>query len=334
MPKIDAAALRKSLNKASISTTISQPDFFLDTGNYALNKRMCNSYTRGLPNKRTLILNGPSATGKSLILGNLAKRAQDSEYFIVYIDTEHAIEKGFLDKIGVSMDDEHFLPIELNTFEDLALAFRQIFDSTTPEDKVFVAVDSLANLDTKDSLETFDKKGELKNDMGLKVKKGKQLLKDVNIKVGNRDMFVCYSNHVYENQDIKNGKGRYVKNGGDAWAYIPSISVMLTRAKLKDDKVASQINGVLIKAEVEKTRFAQPFQKVEIEVPWNTGIDPYSGLLDLLVEDGVLEKNVGWYSYQKDGETIKFQKGTLAEHADTLISMADESSTIEERDVD
>ena len=51
-----------------------------------------------------------------------------------------------------------------------------------------------------------------------------------------------------------------------------------------------------MKCEAYKTRFTQPFQNVTIEVPYETGMDPYNGLYDVAVELGIIEQKGAWYS--------------------------------------
>jgi recombination protein RecA len=55
---------------------------------------------------------------------------------------------------------------------------------------------------------------------------------------------------------------------------------------------------------VDKTRFCRPFQHIQIEVPYDEGMNPYSGLLDAAVALGVIEKNGSWFTF----EGSKFQK--------------------------
>jgi len=46
-----------------------------------------------------------------------------------------------------------------------------------------------------------------------------------------------------------------------------------------------------------KTRYAKPFESVQIKIPYETGMNPYSGLVDLFEAKGFL---------QKDGNRLKY----------------------------
>jgi len=65
---------------------------------------------------------------------------------------------------------------------------------------------------------------------------------------------------------------------------------------LKEDEKGNKITdvtGIRAKVKVVKSRFSKPFEDVEIKIPYETGMDPYSGLFDLFVKKGVITKPKG-----------------------------------------
>lgn len=323
--KTKIAALKKELTTASIPTTLSKPDVFISTGNYALNYIISGHFRTAIPNRRQTMLCGPSGAGKSYLALQMAKLAQDIGYFVVVIDTERALDEPYLKKIGMNMDEDHFMPLQVASLEDCAKAVSLVFQNTSPEDKVVLVIDSLGNLDTVDSLEQFENKGVLKNDMGLKAKKSKQLVRDINVHSGERDMFVFVCNHVYENQDMMNGKGKYKVSGGESIQFIPSIALMADKKKLRneEDKTA-QIRGIRMQVEVMKTRFFRLGGKIEIEVPFDTGMDPLSGFLEFAEAEGLVELRGAWYNYvDAEGKAQKFYEKDLGKHIDALLNAFD-----------
>jgi hypothetical protein len=55
-----------------------------------------------------------------------------------------------------------------------------------------------------------------------------------------------------------------------------------------------------------KTRYAKPFESVQIKIPYETGMNPYSGLLDLFEKKGLLTKDGNRLKYNTaDGTEIK-----------------------------
>lgn len=325
-------SLQKALQKKNYNTSLSSPDHWLSFGNMALNYVTTGSFHRGVPNRRLTMMYGLSGTGKSLLMGHVAKDAQENGYLVIYIDTEDAIDPGYLTRIGVNIDDEDmFLPIRLSTIEELAEATSEIFSTFEKTDKICVLVDSLGMLETEDHQEAFEKKGEMKNDMGLFAKKLKKYLKNITSKVGEYDCHFVVNQHCYANQNVLDGRGTHVPSGGEAQIFIPSISLFLKKLDLKE---GSQVVGIRLKAQTKKTRFTQLGLACELHVPYRTGIDPYDGVLQILEDNGGVNKNGGWYNYTSDdGETVKFQAKDRDEHLMKLIERF-EPIDIQEADIE
>ena len=62
---------------------------------------------------------------------------------------------------------------------------------------------------------------------------------------------------------------------------------------------------------VMKTRYAKPFEGVQVKIPYETGMNPYSGLVDLAEKKGLLKKDGNRLMFiTSEGEIIKyFRKG-------------------------
>jgi len=55
-----------------------------------------------------------------------------------------------------------------------------------------------------------------------------------------------------------------------------------------------------------KTRYAKPFENIQVKIPYKTGMNPYSGLFDLAEQKELLVKQGNSYIYTtRDGEEIK-----------------------------
>jgi hypothetical protein len=60
-----------------------------------------------------------------------------------------------------------------------------------------------------------------------------------------------------------------------------------------------------------KTRYAKPFESVQVEIPYSTGMAPSSGLVDMFEKMGVLSKvgNKLAYTSKETGEIVaEFRK--------------------------
>jgi hypothetical protein len=96
-------------------------------------------------------------------------------------------------------------------------------------------------------------------------------------------------------------------------------------AKFKTKKGKSTV-GITCIVENLKSRVSKPFEKIEVQIPWMTGMDPLSGLFELLWSEGVIIKvSPGWYSYKMaDGKDKKFQKGSFRKLAEDIMRNADD----------
>lgn len=306
--------LRKNLEKKDIVTELNDPTDWVSTGSAALNYRLTGRIDVGLANKRSLLLWGPSGSGKSFLTSTIAKNCQDKGYRVIYLDSEESISYEYMKKIGMNLDDDWFIPISVGTVEEVTTTISEIFTTMNKDDKFILVIDSLAGLLTEKESDEFDK-GSSKGDMGQLAKRLKLLTKNLNKKLADFDAYCVMVTHAYQNQDMYSGE-KWVCTGGKGMQYFPSFSVLLDKAKIRGEE-----KGFRMKFEVTKTRFTAPNQKGELIVPYDSGMNFTDGLLDVLVEEGVVIKNNAWYSFEKDGETVKFQSSKLVDHVDDLIEM-------------
>jgi hypothetical protein len=99
----------------------------------------------------------------------------------------------------------------------------------------------------------------------------------------------------------------------------------MKKLKLKEDEDGNKtttVNGIRAACKVMKTRYAKPFEGVQIKIPYITGMDPYSGLFDMFETRGLLEKQGNRYKYvDADGkEYLEFRKGWTGEKLEIIMS--------------
>jgi hypothetical protein len=83
----------------------------------------------------------------------------------------------------------------------------------------------------------------------------------------------------------------------------------MRKLKLKEDEDGNKISdvmGIRAACKVMKTRYAKPFEGVQVKIPYETGMNPYSGLTDLAEKKGLLKKDGNRLMFiTSDGEIIK-----------------------------
>jgi hypothetical protein len=80
-------------------------------------------------------------------------------------------------------------------------------------------------------------------------------------------------------------------SGGQGFIYASSIVVAMKKLKLKEDEDGNKVSDVLgirSACKIMKTRYAKPFESVQVKIPYSTGMDPYSGLVDMFEKQGLL----------------------------------------------
>jgi RecA/RadA recombinase len=185
---------------------------------------------------------------------------------------------------------------------------------TMPEDerpKVLFVIDSLGMLLTPTDVNQFDA-GEMKGDLGRKPKALTALVRNCVNMFGSYNVGLVCTNHTYASQDMFDPDDKI--SGGQGFIYASSIVVAMKKMKLKEDEdgnKVSEVNGIRAGCKVMKTRYAKPFEGVQVKIPYTTGMSPYSGLTDLIEKKGLLKKEGNSLVFTTSaGEIIKkFRKG-------------------------
>lgn len=315
----------KAIKKSSDTITDSSepPRYWYSTGNYVLNRIMSGSYYNGIPQGRITILGGLSGAGKSYLSMNLVKQAQAKGAICLVIDSENALDDGFVQRVGIDTEDG-YIYVSVVTIDDALLTVSQFLKEYKAEygeskdaPEVLILIDSLTMLLTTTEKENYDK-GNNKGTQGQKQKQLKSMLAGITQDIKFLNVTVVATTQVYKNPDmIMNPVGPIIVS--DAIQYACSQILTLSKRKMKGTD--GKFNGVRIIADGFKTRFTVIGQKVEIEVPYDTGMDPYSGLLDAAKSAGVVKQAGAWYSI-KD---TKFQSKDIASVADDILQALTES---------
>lgn len=299
---------KKTLGKMeNIITEFGPPQYWISTGNLALNKALSGSFTKGIPQGRSTCLAGPSGAGKSFILSNIVRNAQAEGAFVLMLDSEHALDIGYLKKIGVDVSEDKFQYAGVTTFGDVVKvvsefigAYEKAYGRDNPESpRVVIALDSIDMLITETENEHFNT-GVQKGDQGQRAKQSKHMLRTIVSRIKRNPMSFIVTHQVYPNTDLMNGQGLWIVN--NAIRYSASQIMLIVPAKLKE---GGETIGVRMKVETYKSRFAQVGTRVEVEVPYASGMNPYSGFLDMMEEMGVVKAAGAWKSVEIPGKEVK-----------------------------
>jgi len=124
-----------------------------------------------------------------------------------------------------------------------------------------------------------------------------------------------------------------VVSHNSGFIYASSIVVAMQKRKLKEDedgKKVTDVRGIRSACKIMKTRYNKPFESVEIKIPWETGMDPYSGLIDLFEKKGVLVKDSTKLKYvDKTKKEHKYFKNSIPDSLlDLIMDEWDENNVV------
>jgi len=305
MKPFDVTKFRKEITKSIEGLTIgfNDPTDWISTGNYALNYLISGEFNKGIPLGKVTVFAGESGAGKSYICsGNIIKNAQQQGIYVVLIDSENALDEDWLKALGVDTSDSRLLKLSMAMIDDVAKTistFMSDYKSSPIEERprVLFVIDSLGMLLTSTDLNQFEA-GDLKGDMGRKPKALTALVRNCVNMFGSYNVGLLCTNHTYASQDMFDPDDKI--SGGQGFIYGSSIVVAMKKLKLKEDEDGNKISdvtGIRSSCKVMKTRYAKPFEGVQIKIPYDTGMNPYSGLVDLAEKKGILVKEGNKLAY-------------------------------------
>jgi RecA/RadA recombinase len=315
----DISKFRKEITKSieGLSIGFNDPTDWISTGNYALNYLISGDFNRGIPLGKVTVFAGDSGAGKSYICsGNIVKHAQEQGIFVVLVDSENALDEDWLKALGVDTSESKLLKLSMAMIDDVAKTistfmsdYKALPDGERP--KVLFVIDSLGMLLTPTDVNQFEA-GEMKGDLGRKPKALTALVRNCVNMFGSYNVGLVCTNHTYASQDMFDPDDKI--SGGQGFIYASSIVVAMKKMKLKEDadgNKVTEVNGIRAGCKVMKTRYAKPFEGVQVKIPYTTGMSPYSGLTDLIEKKNLLKKEGNSLVFvTSDGEIIKkFRKG-------------------------
>ena len=324
----DVTKFRKSITKSidGLGVGFNDPTDWISTGNYALNYLISGDFYKGIPLGKVTVFAGESGSGKSYICsGNIIREAQKQGIFVILVDSENALDEQWLQALKVDTSEEKLLRLGMSMIDDVAKTisnfmkeYKADYTDKDPQDrpKVLFVLDSLGMMMTPTDVDQFEK-GDMKGDLGRKPKALTALVRNCVNMFGSFNVGMVATNHTYASQDMFDPDDKI--SGGQGFIYASSIVVAMKKLKLKEDEAGnkvSEVRGIRAACKVMKTRFAKPFEGVQVKIPYETGMNPYSGLLDLFEKKGLITQQGNRLKYiTADGkELLDYRKAWGAEN--------------------
>ena len=341
----DVSKFRNSLTKSIQGISVgfdSDPTTWISTGNYTLNHLISGDFEKGIPLGRVTMLAGESGSGKSLIAsGNIISNAQKQGIFCIVFDSENALDESWLQALDVDTSPDKLMRINVAMVDDVAKTIAEFVTKyradygaleKSERPKIMFVIDSLGMLLTPTDRDQFEK-GDMKGDMGRKPKALTALVRNCVNMFAELNLGLVCTNHTYASQDMFDPDDKI--SGGQGFVYASSVVVAMKKLKLKEDESGNKISdvtGIRSAVKVMKTRFNKPFESVQVKIPYEAGMDPYSGLVDLCEKKGLLVKEGNRLKYiDRFGKEHKhYRKDWTGENLDLIMAEWDNKSEIKQ----
>ena len=321
----DLSKFRTGVTKSisGISAGFHDPQDWVSTGNHTLNYLISGDFNKGIPLGKVSVFAGESGSGKSFICsGNIVKNAQDIGCQVVLFDSENALDEDWLQALDVDTSPEKLLKILVSMIDDVAKTLSEFMKDYKSKygdleysemPKVLFVIDSLGMLLTPTDVDQFQK-GDMKGDMGRKPKALTSLVRNMVNQLAPFPVGIVATNHTYASQDMFDPDDKI--SGGQGFIYASSIVVAMKKMKLKEDEAGNKISevmGIRAGCKVMKTRYAKPFEGVQVKIPYETGMNPYSGLVELFEKKGLLTKQGNRLKYVNlaGEEVLEYRKAWM-----------------------
>lgn len=357
--------LKKINPLASIAADglLSDIDYYIDTGSFALNALLSGSIYKGFPGNRIVGFAGPTSAGKTYltisILKNYQKMSEDN--FVICYDTEGRLTKDKLIDAGIVGSRYFHAPISnLEQFKNeiiqgLALIKEEVgfgdqkgkkeVEEISPEELLsdqpekeekpkekqkrenyFFVLDSLSQAGSlKEEQNALD--GKNAADMGLRAKLIKSVFRNITMDLNILKYPMIVTSHVYDSMDQYKPS---IIAGGTGLQY--AASVIVECLPTKDSIVVSGkrvVKGTNVRCILRKSELTKQWKSVTIKVNFAKGLDRYSGLFDICFENDIIKREGKKYIFP-DGN--KYFMKEIEESPETVFTK--ESLDIIDKELD
>lgn len=320
---VDKKFIASIINKVEgvASGNESKVEYWLDSGNYALNKLISGDYSKGLPFGRVVEVFGDPSTGKSLLIYHWIAAVQAMGGIAILDDTEDAFTEVFGKLLGVDSDsliklssltvEEHFEKVFLGWKDSSGKMKPGLVDLIWEKDTncpILVALDSLALLSTRHEQEVMLEKPDM-----TKAKQIRAALRNSARYMKKGKILHVIANHVTSKIGVVFGNPRTTP-GGTGVPFSASVRIeLMYSGKIKDADNPDRIIGVMTNAKGSKNRIAVPFQQASLDIYFDRGVEPFSGLLESMTTNGIVKEGEKRGYVEIFGEQVK--KSDFADYA-------------------
>ncbi len=319
--KISIDGLRSLINKTSgveCAHNLNQANptevkEWIPTGSRWLDSIICRGQLAGIPVGKFTEIAGLEATGKSFMAAQIAANAQKMGMNVVYMDSESAIDPGFLERTGCDL--ENLIYVQAQNVEHVLETVEAVLDSGA--ERTLFIWDSLALTPTVSDVEgDFNPN----STMAVKARVLSKGMSKLTVPIANTKSAFLVLNQLKTN--IPQGPNAriiamttpYITPGGKSMHYVYSLCIWLTGRKAKAAFIVDDSGfriGSEVKVKLEKSRFGTAGRNCAFKILWGSediGVQDKESWLEAIKISDNLKQAGAWYSLvYSDGTEEKFQ---------------------------
>lgn len=231
---------------------------------------------------------GESRTFKSVISLVCAKAYMDKydDAIMLFYDSEMGASKNYFNSLDIDLD--RVLHIPITDVEQFKFDVMSQLEEIKRGDHVIIVVDSIGNLASKKEVEDALNEKSAADMSRAKALKSLTRLITPHLNLKNIPMIVV--NHTYQTLEIYS---KTITGGGTGLVYASDNILNITRSQQKN---GTEIVGYDFNINVLKSRHSREKSRIPVTVMFDSGINVWSGLLEMAVASGdIVKPSNGWY---------------------------------------
>lgn len=264
----------------------------ISTRDYGLNKNISGKYSGGIPIGGITQFIGGASTAKTVFLTNVLAESQSLGYYTLFVDAENALSVEFSTSLGLDAEKlSYFTPTNLEDAFDVIHGYIKHIREHDKKTPIVIGLDSLAVLPTKKQFNAESFEGTNMDGAHRALIIGSCLRKLNPILRPQKVAFIVI-NQIRTNVGQMFGNPDTPAAGGKSLEYYLSVNCLCVSNKTSDLLKNDEGEVIGIKGEVrnKKNKISMPFKTSPFKFEHAVGIDPYYGILDCLLSDGLVTK--------------------------------------------
>ena len=257
----------------------------ISTGSYSIDAAIGIG---GIPRGRITEIFGPESSGKTTLCLHVIAEAQKSGGIAAFVDTEHALDVNYAQRVGVDLNN---LLLSQPEFGEQALDIVETLVRSNAID--VIVIDSVAALTPRIEIE-----GDMGDaQMGSQARLMSQAMRKLNAAIGRSKTSVIFTNQLRSKIGVMYGNPE-TTTGGNALKFYASVRIDIRRKDII--KEGAEITGNRVRVKIVKNKVAPPFKEVEVDIMYNEGISRFGDLIDIATDNGVVQKTGSWYAFGEE----------------------------------